>query len=639
MHINRLTLPDIDQWLLAEGRHHHPERWFGAHLHTNSTTTAQWVRFLVWAPHARSVCVVGDFNAWQIGQTPMQALQGGLWIAVDDHAVIGQHYQYAIEDADGFALPWKADPYAQAMEKKSGCTTPITAGFAPSTWQRPPHSSADPVSIYEVHLPSWRRDSNGNTLSWQALAECLPQYVHDLGFTHIQMMPLCAHPFAGSWGYQPIGLYAPLPDLGDAIGLQQLVDACHAYGLGVLLDWVPAHFPTDPHGLACFDGTPLYESADPLLAPLMGWNTLRYDYGSPQVQQYLIGSACYWLEQFGFDGLRIDAVSAMLYRDYGRSHLAWSKNPQGGREHLEAIEFLQQLCHQLHQRVPHCLLIAEESTCWQGISRPVGTTGAARWHLGFDYKWNMGWMNDTLRYMSRPPQERREHAQDMIFGPYYDCSEYFILALSHDEVVHGKGTLLTRMIGERPEQFDQLRAYLAFMWAHCGKKLVFMGTELAQDREWHHDRQLDWHMLEHADHQHMQDFVRQLNQRYRQYPALYQRDGQKDGFVWSEYEMANHGIVAFIRKTNQAHASLILSVSNFSDHAQHHCLLGVPLSGEWQLILDSQQHPQDHHTTLHTHSTRTTTHPCHLMVDMPAGCTRWFMHQPQAQSHGFVNPQ
>jgi len=628
MSLSGLILPELDQWLLAEGRHQHPEQWFGAHPSVHPDGQAM-VRFLLYAPHATAISVVGDFNQWQVNANAMQALGGGLWVAQIASAQIGDHYQYAINDANGLALPWRADPYARAMQTHAGSASQIVTPLAASHWKRPVHHASDPLSIYEVHLPSWRRHPDGRSYSWHELADCLPQYVHDLGFTHLQMMPLSAHPFAGSWGYQPIGLFAPLPDLGDAAGLQHLIATCHQHGLGVLLDWVPAHFPTDPHGLAEFDGQPLYENADPLIAQLIGWNTLRYDYGRPQVQQFLIANARYWLEQFGFDGLRIDAVSAMLYRDYGRAHLAWSANQQGGREYLEAIDFLQKLCQQLHQHVDHCLLIAEESTRWQGVSKPMGHTGAARWHLGFDYKWNMGWMNDTLRYMSRPPHERLEHAQDIVFGMYYDHSEHFILPLSHDEVVHGKGTLLTRMAGERSVQFDQLRAYLAFMWAHCGKKLVFMGTEIAQDREWHHDRQLDWHMLEHAEHQQMQDFVRQLNQHYRQHPALFERDGHKDGFVWSEYELSNQGIVAFIRKAAHGKAGMILSVSNLLDQPQSQVVLGVPHAGHWTLLLDSHAQPHTSPPSLLAQAQRTATHPFQIRVDLPAACTRWFILTPQ----------
>ncbi len=639
-----IMIPDFDQWLLAEGTHQQAANWFGAHVIKQHDQIHVDVRFLLYAPHASAVTVVGDFNQWQTQSHRMQALGGGLWGMVISSLSLGDCYQYAIWDAKGQALPLRADPYTRAMQAGAGKASLISAPIAPSAWQRPPHTSADPLSIYEVHLPSWQRHADGTVYTWDDLADTLPAYVADLGFTHVQFMPICAHPFGGSWGYQPIGLFAPMAELGDADGLKRLINACHAIGLGVILDWVAAHFPKDSHGLACFDGQPLYESDDPKLANLPDWNTLRYDYARPHVKQFLISNAYYWLETFGFDGLRLDAVSAMLYRDYGQSDHQWSCNIHGGREYLEAIDFLQTLTTHLHQRVSNCLLIAEESTSWYGITRQPQHRRRSKTpcsFLGFDYKWNMGWMNDTLRYMSRPAADRLQHTREITFGPYYDPSEHFILPLSHDEVVHGKGTLLTRMTGDRHEQCQQLRAYYAFMWAHPAKKLLFMGNEWGQDQEWNHDRALDWHMLQYADHQHLQQLVQTLNQHYRSYPALYRTDGKSEGFIWSDYRLAQQGIVAFMRQSDLSTDCTVLCVSHFDAHAKQNLQISVNHAGTWRCILDTDQtearlnqssllistipNPQPDQGSAAS-DTIVTRHSQHICIDLPAFSTRWYVH-------------
>jgi 1,4-alpha-glucan branching enzyme len=439
------------------------------------------------------------------------------------------------------------------------------------------HRIDKPISIYEVHLGSWQRvvEDHNRPLSYLELAEKLVAYVIDLGFTHVELMPVSEFPFDGSWGYQPIGLFAPTIRHGTPDEFRALVDACHAAGLGVLIDWVPGHFPEDAHGLGRFDGTPLYEHADRKEGFHPDWNTLVYNYGRAEVANYLTANALYWLKEHHIDGLRVDAVASMLYRDYSRKDGEWVPNKDGGRENYEAIGFLQQMNMQSYGEVPGIMTVAEESTAFPGVSAPVDAGG-----LGFGFKWNMGWMNDTLSYMAEDPIHRKYHHSKMTFGLHYAFSENFILPLSHDEVVHGKGSLLDKMPGQGPEKFANLRAYYGFMWGHPGKKLLFMGGEFAQGVEWNHDTSLDWHLLEHPLHKGVQRLVRDLNKLYRETPALFERDSKPDGFEWVEENNADESVFAWLRKGTQD-AAPVLVVSNFTPVARPDFRVGVPEAGRW----------------------------------------------------------
>jgi 1,4-alpha-glucan branching enzyme len=439
------------------------------------------------------------------------------------------------------------------------------------------------VSIYEVHLGSWRRISEDNNrwLTWDELADTLIPYAQDMGFTHLELMPVSEHPFDGSWGYQPIGLYAPTSRFGDADGFGRLVARCHAAGLGLILDWVPAHFPSDAHGLANFDGTHLYEYADPREGFHNDWNTLIYNLGRTEVSNFLVGNALYWLERFGVDGLRVDAVASMLYRDYSRKAGEWIPNVFGGRENLEAIAFLKRVNEVVGVECPQAITLAEESTAYPAVSRPTYAGG-----LGFHYKWNMGWMHDTLSYMARDPLYRKYHQGEMTFGLVYAFNENFVLPISHDEVVHGKGSLLTKMPGDRWQQLANVRAYLGYMFGHPGKKLLFMGCEFAQEHEWNHDQSLDWHLLDNPAHAGVQRLVRDLNALYRATPALYAQDFVPEGFEWIEHDDAARSVLAFVRHGLNANSFTVV-VCNFTPQVQQGYRLGVPKAGRYQEVLNT----------------------------------------------------
>jgi 1,4-alpha-glucan branching enzyme len=442
------------------------------------------------------------------------------------------------------------------------------------------------MCIYEVHLASWRKIISPDTgqarwMNWDELAASLVPYARAMGFTHLELMPVSEYPFDGSWGYQPIGLYAPTSRFGDAAGFVRFVQACHAAQLGVLLDWVPAHFPTDDHGLARFDGSHLYEYADPREGFHNDWNTLIYNLGRNEVRNFLLGNSLYWLECFGVDGLRVDAVSSMLYRDYSRAAGEWIPNAQGGRENLESIAFFKRFNEVLGQERPQAVTMAEESTAFPAVSRPTYAGG-----LGFHYKWNMGWMHDSLQYMAREPIHRKHHQSEMTFGLVYAFDENFILPISHDEVVHGKGSLLNKMPGDRWQQFANVRAYLGFMYAHPGKKLLFMGCEFAQEREWNHDASLDWHLLEQAAHLGVQNLVKDLNHLYRQEPALHELDNSPSGFEWIDFSDASHSVMSFLRKGQSAN-EIILIVCNFTPTVHKGYRIGVPHPGVYQELLNT----------------------------------------------------
>ncbi len=584
-------LGETDAWLLAEGTHRRPWRVLGAH--PAEVRGVAGTRFAVWAPNATRVSVVGDFNHWDGRRFPMRLRREcGVWEIFLPGVGVGARYKFELRDRDGRILPQKADPYARQTELRPG-TASVVAGAVPvavTTISGMPgidgHRAAvtgGPMSIYEVHAGSWRRhdDPARPFLSWDELTDSLLPYVADLGFTHLELLPVTEHPFDGSWGYQPTGLYAPTARHGDPEGLRRFVARAHDAGLGVLLDWVPAHFPSDAHGLTRFDGTALYEHEDPREGFHPDWNTLIYNFDRAEVRNFLIGSALHWFEAFGVDGLRIDAVASMLYRDYSRKPGEWRPNAHGGRENLEAIAFLRELNAIVAAEHPQAVMIAEESTAFPGVTRSVPAGG-----LGFQHKWNMGWMNDTLRYMARDPVHRCHHHDELTFGLMYAWSERFVLPLSHDEVVHGKRSLLGRMPGDGWQRHANLRAYLGFLYAHPGRKLLFMGGEFAQEREWDHDRALDWGLLDDPRHAGMQGLVRDLNRLYRGRVALHARDDEPGGFEWIEPAAREHSVYVFLRH-GLAPEDTLLVVCNFTPMLHTGWRVGVPGPGRWREVLNT----------------------------------------------------
>jgi 1,4-alpha-glucan branching enzyme len=571
------VLGEMDVWLMGEGTHLRPFEVLGATQRDSEGVAG--TSFAVWAPNASRVSVVGDFNFWDGRRHPMRLRREcGVWEIFLPGVGAGAKYKYEIRSRDGHVLPLKADPYALQGEMRPATASVVARmpAVAPPSEERQRANALDaPMSIYEVHLGSWRRkpEEGNRFLHWDELADTLLPYVADMGFTHIEVLPVSEHPFDGSWGYQTIGMYAVTSRFGDAAGFRRFVDRAHAAGIGVIIDWVPAHFPTDAHGLANFDGTHLYEYADPKEGFHQDWNTLIYNFGRTEVRNFLVGSALFWIERYNVDGLRVDAVASMLYRDYSRKSGEWVPNVHGGRENLEAISFLKRTNEVVGSERPQAVTLAEESTAFPAVSRPVYAGG-----LGFHYKWNMGWMHDTLQYMSRDPIHRRWHHGEMTFGLVYAFNENFVLPLSHDEVVHGKGSLLAKMPGDRWQKFANLRAYYGFMWGHPGKKLLFMGGEFAQEREWNHDQSLDWHLLGDALHEGMQRLVRDLNRLYRETPALHQRDFDGSGFEWIAHDDAERSVLSFVRRGADA-ASMVVVVSNLTPTVHHGFRLGVPAPG------------------------------------------------------------
>lgn len=544
------------------------------------------VRFAVWAPNAAHVAVVGDFNGWQ-GDAHGMTLQDGVWHLDVPTAQVGDLYKFQIDAAWGHRLPLKADPYARAAQLRPHSASRIVAPMAPHAL--PAHRAAAnrrdaPMAIYEVHLGSWRRHDDGSFLSWDDLAHSLPAYAADLGFTHLELLPITEHPLDASWGYQTLGAFAPTARHGDPEGLVRFVKACHARGLGVLLDWVPGHFPTDAHGLAQFDGTPLFEYADPREGFHRDWNTLIYNYGRPEVRSHLLASARWWIEQFGFDGLRVDAVASMLYRDYSRPAGEWVPNVHGGRENLEVISLLRDINTQLGRACPGAITVAEESTAFPRVSAPVDHGG-----LGFHYKWNMGWMNDTLSYMKEDPIHRRWHHDKMRFGLVYAFSENFVLPISHDEVVHGKGSMLGKMPGDDWQRRANLRAYYAFMWGHPGKKLLFMGQEWGQRDEWNFDTALPWHEADDPSHAGIRHLVRELNRHHQTCPALHRLDCEAAGFEWLAHDDAEQSVFIWLRRDGQGQEVLV--ACNFTPEPRANYRVGLPdgSANGWRLSLNSDE--------------------------------------------------
>jgi 1,4-alpha-glucan branching enzyme len=575
------VLGDLDLHLLGEGRHLDSYRKLGAHVTT--LEGVQGVAFAVWAPNAQRVSVVGGFDSWDGRRLPMRKLTGGIWEIFVPGIGPGEIYKYEIVGPDGVVLPLKADPYAAQAEHPprtaSVVASPVAYPWRDGEWlarRAAANDRAAPVSIYEVHLGSWRRNlaEGGRYLTYRELAEQLVPYVADLGFTHIEIMPVTEYPFDGSWGYQPISLFAPTARYGSPDDFRFFVDTCHRAGIGVWLDWVPGHFPNDSHGLAQFDGTALYEHADPRQGLHRDWNTLIYNYGRREVANFLLSSALCWIREFHIDGLRVDAVASMLYLDYSRQPGDWIPNMYGGRENLEAIAFLRRMNEVVFGEGIGATTTAEESTAWPMVSRPVYVGG-----LGFGFKWNMGWMHDTLGYMSREPIHRKYHHNDLTFGLLYAFQENFVLPLSHDEVVYGKGSLIGKMPGDQWQRFANLRAYFAFMWTHPGKKLVFMGGEFAQEREWNHDIGLDWQLFGEPLHAGMHRLMSDLNWLYRGTPALYQRDVDGDGFAWIDANNGAESVVSYLRRGVDDPEAIAVSVVNFTPVPRHGYRIGVPYSG------------------------------------------------------------
>ncbi len=578
------VLSEFDLYLLSEGTHVHLYEKLGAHPVTHEGVPG--VAFVVFAPGAKRVSVVGDFNFWDGRRHAMRVRGNGFWEIFVPRARAGDHYKYEIIGTDGRMLPLKSEPVAFYSEVRPNTATIVVdldAIKRPAPSPAGVNALSAPISIYEVHLGSWRRrPQDGNRwLTYREMAAELPAYVKDLGFTHIEFMPINEHPFDGSWGYQPTGMFAPTSRFGTPEDFAALIDACHRAGLAVLLDWVPGHFPDDPHGLAQFNGTALYEHANPLQGRHLDWGTLIYNYGRTEVANFLLASGLFWLDRYRIDGLRVDAVASMLYLDYSRPENAWIPNKYGGRENLDAVAFLRRFNSEVFLRHPQATTAAEESTAWPMVSRPVDWGG-----LGFGYKWNMGWMHDTLEYISKDPVYRKHHHGQILFGLHYAFSENFILPLSHDEVVHGKRSILGRMPGDEWQRFANLRAYYAFMFGHPGKKLMFMGSEFGQEREWSHDHSLDWHLLDNPRHAGVQRLIRDLNKLYREGPALHELDCDNTGFEWLVMHDADRGVFSWLRKGQDTRARCLVVV-NFTPQVYRDYRVRVPFTGAWREVLNT----------------------------------------------------
>jgi 1,4-alpha-glucan branching enzyme len=582
-------LTEHDVYLFKEGTHAKLADKLGAHLATRGGS--EGAQFALWAPNARYASVTGEFNGWDKGANPLTPREdgSGIWEGFVPGVGHGASYKYHIASRSGGYRVDKADPFAFYAE-----TPPATASrvwdldyaWTDEAWMRSrgrSNSLAAPLSVYELHLGSWRRrpEEGNRSLTYREIAQPLAGHVKELGFTHVEFLPLTEHPFYGSWGYQTTGYFAPTARYGTPQDLMYLIDHLHANGIGVILDWVPSHFPSDEHGLAYFDGTHLYEHADMRKGFHPDWNSYIFNYGRHEVRAFLTSSALFWLDHYHIDGIRVDAVASMLYLDYGRKHGEWIPNEHGGRENLEAIHFLRQLNEAVYREHPDVQTVAEESTAWPMVSRPTYLGG-----LGFGLKWNMGWMHDTLKYFSNDPLFRKFHQDQLTFSIWYGFTENFMLPLSHDEVVHGKGTLIGRMPGDEWQQFANLRLLFGYMWAHPGKKLLFMGGEFGQRREWQHEESLEWHVLKYAGHAGVQRWVHDLNAVYRAEPALHELDCSADGFEWIDTNDRGNSTLSFIRKSRDGR-QIVFIACNFTPVPRPNTMLGVPLGGRWREILNS----------------------------------------------------
>ena len=588
-HIDPYTFPpqlsDFDLYLFGEGRHWHIYRILGAHPHTIDGIPG--TLFATWAPNAERVSVVGDFNEWDGRRHPMRIHgSSGVWELFIPELPSGTLYKFEIRNRQYGSILLKTDPYGQEFELRPNTASIVRSG-EPYPWSDRAWIEArqtwdwlhEPLSIYEVHLGSWRRTADGEFIGYRELAAQLVPYVKAQGFTHIELLPITEHPLDASWGYQTTGYFAPTRRFGDPDDFRYFVDYCHQQGVGVMLDWVPAHFPKDSHGLANFDGTALYEHADPRLGEHRDWGTLIYNYGRNEIRNFLIGSALFWLEEFHLDGLRVDAVASMLYLDYSRQPGDWIPNKYGGNENLEAIAFLRDLNTVTHQQHPGVLIMAEESTAWPQVTRPTWTGG-----LGFSMKWNMGWMHDSLVYMGKDPVHRHYHHDMLSFGLLYAFTENFILPFSHDEVVHGKRSLLHRMPGDEWQRFANLRALYTYMFTYPGKKLLFMGCEFGQGEEWNFDRELDWYVLEYPLHKGVQRLVADLNALYREDSALHYHDFEGQGFEWIDCHDATQSVLSYLRRNGE---EFTVTVLNLTPVPRYDYRIGVPLDGSYREVLNS----------------------------------------------------
>ena len=580
---------DHDVYLFKEGNHFKLYEKLGAHPGVFNGVKGTF--FAVWAPNAKSVSVIGNFNHWNRHEHPLAPRwdSSGIWEGFLPNIGKGELYKFYITSNASYYQVEKQDPFAifnEVAPNTASIVWDLDYGWNDAGWMKDRHknnSLESPISIYEMHIGSWKRviEDQNRSLTYRELAEHLPEYLKHLGFTHVQFLPVMEHPFYGSWGYQTLGYFSPTSRYGTPQDFMFLVDTLHQHGIGVILDWVPSHFPSDEHGLAYFDGTHLFEHDDPRKGFHPDWSSFIFNYGRNEVREFLISSAMFWLEKFHIDGLRVDAVASMLYLDYSRKANEWIPNNSGGRENLEAIYFLRRLNETAYKEFPDIQMIAEESTAWPGVSRPVSTGG-----LGFGMKWNMGWMHDTLLYFSKDPIYRKYHHNDLTFSLYYAFTENFVLALSHDEVVHGKGSITAKMPGDDWQKLANLRLLLGYMFAHPGKKLLFMGIEMAQWTEWKHDQSIDWHLLQYGPHQGIHQWIKDLNQLYQHETALFQRDFTPDGFEWIDLNDYNQGVVSFLRKSSDG-KSQIAAICNFTPMTWHNYNVGVPEAGLWRELLNS----------------------------------------------------
>ena len=579
-------ITDYQLFLFRQGTNSQAYKMLGCHKYSQYGFSGY--RFAVWAPNAKAVALAGDFNNWNTADCPLTPMEdSGIWVGITDRIEEGGVYKYAITTQTDEII-FKADPYGFLCEQRPQ-TASVVHSLGAYKWQDKKWQAAKaktapydkPMLIYEAHLGSWRRKEDGSVYTYEELIDTLIPYVKGMGYTHLELMPLSEHPYDGSWGYQVTGYYAATSRYGTPEHLMKFIDACHQNGIGVIMDWVPAHFPRDAHGLAKFDGMPLYEYADPKIGEHKEWGTLVFDFGRTEVLSFLISNAYFWFDMYHIDGLRVDAVSSMLYRDYNRNHGEWIANKDGGNENYEAVKFLQMLNSAIFKDYPNALMIAEESTAWPSVTKPVDQGG-----LGFNYKWNMGWMNDSLRYMSLDPYFRKYNHNALTFSMFYAFSENYILPLSHDEVVHGKRSLIDKMYGTYEEKFKSLKAFYAYMMAHPGKKLLFMGGEFGQFIEWRPEEGLDWNLHEYDTHDGLLRFVQFLNETYKNEKSFWQIEDSWDGFKWINASDENNSVLSFIR-TAKAKSNQVVVISNFTPVSRTNYSIGVPQGGEYEVILNS----------------------------------------------------